>query len=112
MTGTKNNFALEPDLRTFLPEYKWNENFQTVCGSISELSSTSSKNEKEVLDKYSQLRDLAQAFIASATYYGKIIIVERHLTDKTIKPLTKQMGGLAGGDKYIVKGILYVIYIV
>nr|BAJ94575.1 predicted protein [Hordeum vulgare subsp. vulgare] len=99
----------EDSFVVFSPEYSWNERFQTLCESMSELSNneTSIKHEKDMLDIYSQLRDLAQAFISTATYYGKIIIVERHLSDKTIKPLTKQIGGIAGGDKYIVKGILF-----
>jgi hypothetical protein len=36
--------------------------------------------------------------------------VERHLPfeKKTIKPLTQSMGGIAGGDKYVARGILFV----
>ena len=39
--------------------------------------------------------------------YGKAIIKERNLPlhQKTIRPIN--IGGIAGGDKYIVQGILF-----
>jgi hypothetical protein len=44
--------------------------------------------------------------VFSVASYGKIIIQERCLpvSDKTIKPV--DLGGLAGGEKYICQGIL------
>jgi len=46
-------------------------------------------------------------FVQTATFYGKIIIGERFLPNskKTISPI--DIGGIAGGIKYIVSGILF-----
>jgi hypothetical protein len=53
-------------------DYLWNEYFQTTCESIAELQEQepvqSVKREKEVLDNYVQLRNLAQSFVTTATY--------------------------------------------
>ena len=48
-----------------------------------------------------------QDFIYAAEAYGKIIISEQCLPSsmKTIKPV--QLGGVAGGEKYICQGILF-----
>jgi len=51
------------------------------------------------------LIELEQDFISTAKTYGKIIISERYLEEKTIKPLS--LGGMAGGEKYIVHNILF-----
>jgi hypothetical protein len=50
---------------------------------------------------------LAQDFIYAATAYGKIIISEYYLPykQKTIKPVA--LGGLMGGQKYVVHNILF-----
>jgi hypothetical protein len=37
--------------------------------------------------------------------YGRIIIAERFLTSKTIRPVG--VGGTAGGEKYIIQNILF-----
>ena len=53
------------------------------------------------------LLHLSQDFIYAATSYGKIIISEYYLPydSKTIKP--KELGGILGGEKYIVHNILF-----
>eukprot|EP00007_Cunea_sp_BSH-02190019_P003726 CAMPEP_0174236740 /NCGR_PEP_ID=MMETSP0417-20130205/5774_1 /TAXON_ID=242541 /ORGANISM="Mayorella sp, Strain BSH-02190019" /LENGTH=1527 /DNA_ID=CAMNT_0015315423 /DNA_START=44 /DNA_END=4627 /DNA_ORIENTATION=- len=53
------------------------------------------------------LLHLSQDFIHAAKTYGKIIISEVCVkaSKKTIKPVS--LGGQAGGDKYIVQGILF-----
>lgn len=50
---------------------------------------------------------LAQDFIYAASSYAKIIISEYYLPYqfKTIKPV--QIGGVLGGQKYIVHNILF-----
>lgn len=54
------------------------------------------------LEKFSQLSQLSQDFVNSARSYAQIIISEQCFENeqKTIKPLT--LGGLAGGEKFIV----------
>lgn len=53
------------------------------------------------------LVDLAADFLYSATSYGKIIVSEYNVPDhsKTIKPIG--MGGILGGPKYLVRGVLF-----
>ena len=54
-----------------------------------------------------ELLHLSQDFLHCARTYGKIIISERFLKEeqKTIKPV--HVGGLAGGEKYIVHNVLF-----
>jgi len=81
----------------------WNDRFQKA---IMEL-----KDRGQLYDEririYRELADLAQDFIHSAKTYGKIIISEVYVGSerKTISPLS--LGGIAGGDKYMVNGILF-----
>jgi hypothetical protein len=48
-----------------------------------------------------------QDFSYVAQTYGRIIITERFLTkdEKTVKPI--DIGGRAGGVKYVVHGVLF-----
>ena len=50
---------------------------------------------------------LEHDFVYAAETYGRIIISEHCLPDhqKTINPVS--VGGVAGGEKYIVSGILF-----
>lgn len=54
-----------------------------------------------------QLAVLHEEFVRTATLFGKIIISERFIPDKqkTVQPL--DVGGRAGGIKYIVEGVLF-----
>jgi Clustered mitochondria len=85
--------------------YDWNGRFQKVWQTIID-------QRKRGLDSVSlearmaanvSLLHLSQDFVHSAKTYGKIIISEVYLSDeqKTIRPIA--MGGVAGGDKYIVQ---------
>ena len=57
--------------------------------------------------KFLGLRNLAHDFVYAAVTYGKIIISEHclPLSMKTIKPI--DIGGIAGGLKFICQGILF-----
>lgn len=59
------------------------------------------------VDKYALLRALYSDFCYAALCYGTIIISERYLpmSQKTIRPVS--MGGLAGGEKYLVQNIVF-----
>eukprot|EP01125_Pyxidicula_operculata_P001241 TRINITY_DN1115_c1_g3_i3.p1 TRINITY_DN1115_c1_g3~~TRINITY_DN1115_c1_g3_i3.p1 ORF type:complete len:317 (-),score=65.04 TRINITY_DN1115_c1_g3_i3:91-1041(-) len=75
---------------------KWNNDFQRF------LSMESSE------EKFRNLANLSKDFLYAARVYGKIIISEAFLEDnskKTIKPI--DVGGIAGGQKYICQGILF-----
>ncbi len=73
----------------------WNEKFQAAL----EIKESAEKNER--------LAALRSDFISTAEFYGRIILAERFLPvyRKSIKPVN--LGGVAGGTKYLVHGILY-----
>lgn len=93
-------------------ERNWNKEFQDILDSFS-----ISKTEKELEagqaalvnrgQQADKLCTLAKDFVAAAKMYGKIIISEVFLPykQKTIKPIS--IGGVAGGEKYIHRGILF-----
>eukprot|EP01133_Synstelium_polycarpum_P018667 gene18667-22333_t len=58
-------------------------------------------------ERYRQLVDHSALFVDTANKYGKIIIAERHLSNehKTIKPI--QVGGIAGGKKFLCQDIMF-----
>jgi Clustered mitochondria/Translation initiation factor eIF3 subunit 135 len=57
------------------------------------------------LGKFESLASLANDFLETATMYGRIIINEAYSSTKTIAPCN--VGGIAGGAKYIVQEILF-----
>jgi Clustered mitochondria len=77
----------------------WNERFQQAITELKGLG----RHAGERIRIYGGLSSLAQDFVESAERYGKIIISEVYSPDdvmKTIHPT--EVGGIAGGDKYIV----------
>jgi len=85
-------------------EHGFDEEFQCLLKEI-EPDLTVYKKAK-IFKKLSQLvRDFRNA----AVTYGKVIIAEKHLEDekKSIKPSTKDLGGIAGGEKFIAGNILF-----
>eukprot|EP01132_Coremiostelium_polycephalum_P007447 gene7447-9152_t len=85
---------LQPVNTTLSTAKDWNAEFQTLVN-----------NNK--IEGYRELSKLAHDFVYTAKIYGKVIISELtlplHL--KTIKPIN--IGGVAGGHKYIALGILF-----
>ncbi|PRP78266.1 hypothetical protein PROFUN_13876 [Planoprotostelium fungivorum] len=79
----------------------WNDEFQKIL-ALPE------NTEDEKLHKYSELSSLNKDFVHIAKTFGKIIISERYLHAKhrTINPTT-EVGGVAGGEKYVYHGILF-----
>lgn len=82
----------------------WNSSFQEAASAVRKLKPNSSQN--ELLRAYEKVSNISRDFIYTATTYGKIIISEVYLPpeDKTIKPIR---GGIAGGEKYLCKGIYF-----
>mmetsp|Transcript_7050 Transcript_7050/g.17843 ORF Transcript_7050/g.17843 Transcript_7050/m.17843 type:complete len:699 (+) Transcript_7050:175-2271(+) len=86
-----------------LHEGSWNDNFQIITSAIANIGTDTPMTESM---KYNaELLHLCQDFIYAAEIYGRIIISERYLKKKTIRP--KDVGGIAGGSKFIVHGILF-----
>ncbi|KAM9987697.1 hypothetical protein ACTFIZ_003048 [Dictyostelium cf. discoideum] len=73
----------------------WNQEFQSLLRL------------QPSLEKFQKLTFLAMDFVNFAENYGFIIIKEMFLPDhlKTIKPI--DIGGIAGGQKFICQGILF-----
>ena len=79
----------------------WNERYQYVL----DLKAPSDVEQRK---RYTLLTLLARDFVSTAVRYGKLIISELALDEaaKTV-PTAKGIGGLAGGEKYVVNGILF-----
>jgi tetratricopeptide (TPR) repeat protein len=82
---------------------QWNRRFQSTLRAIR-----TAQGPEERVACYSELSSLVTDFIYLAETYARIIISEAYMPieRKTIKP-SKKFGGVAGGDKYIVHGILF-----
>jgi len=81
----------------------WNARFQTSLAKAAD----STLSEQDKVAVYTELSTLAQDFIHCVHTYGKIIISEIYTEpeNKTVKPMSNM--GFAGGDKYIVKQVLF-----
>lgn len=79
----------------------WNEAFQRAI----DLPET---NDTVKLEKMEMIAKIAQDFVSTAQLFGRIIISEVFLSNdnKTFKP-SVAAGGNAGGEKYILNGILF-----
>lgn len=84
----------------------FNRRFQEAVKGIS-VSRRLHITGQDLVKPYSNLIHISQDFIHTATTYGKIIINEVYLPPekKKIKPI--DVGGLAGGLKFIVQNILF-----
>eukprot|EP00026_Physarum_polycephalum_P000237 Phypoly_transcript_00237.p1 GENE.Phypoly_transcript_00237~~Phypoly_transcript_00237.p1 ORF type:complete len:1263 (+),score=191.32 Phypoly_transcript_00237:1964-5752(+) len=85
--------------------FELNERFQQLVQTIAGFTEKTSFATKRSTNEH--LMHLYQDFVSRATTYGKIIITEVNFPDdkKTIKPV--DVGGVAGGEKYIKSGILF-----
>ncbi len=80
----------------------FNDMFQALLNQLAE-----AKTAYERLDVMEQLMSVNSDFVSCVRRYGKILISERMLPEsrKTIKPA--RMGGVIGGEKYVVQNILF-----
>mmetsp|Transcript_5907 Transcript_5907/g.7764 ORF Transcript_5907/g.7764 Transcript_5907/m.7764 type:complete len:1006 (-) Transcript_5907:86-3103(-) len=91
----------------------WNRRFQAINSSLLSLMSSGSvgdvddANFQRLQLMNMELINLIQDFISTCKIYGRIIISERFIdtSRKTIRPSI--MGGVAGGEKYIVNNVLF-----
>ncbi|KAL6059841.1 Clu domain-containing protein [Balamuthia mandrillaris] len=83
----------------------WNERFQSIVGELRAFDLNTPL--KQMYDVNRALIHLAQDFIYSSCSYGRIIISEAFVPPdkKTIRPT--ELGGIVGGEKYIVHNILF-----
>ena len=86
-----------------------NDRYQTIAKFFFECRTSGILDSmlKSYQSANSDLIDLKLDFLTSIKTYGRLIISERYLTfeEKTIKP--KDLGGAAGGVKYLVNNILF-----
>ncbi|KYQ93681.1 Rab GTPase domain-containing protein [Tieghemostelium lacteum] len=81
-----------------------NERFQRVVLRYREFPSLDT-NLYRLQEICTDLLHISQDFIHTVKTYGRIIIEERYLKEKTIQ--SKSIGGHLGGDKYIVRNVLF-----
>lgn len=58
-------------------------------------------------ERHAKLTELASDFVATASTYGAMIIAEFFLNDRLKTVRLNPLGGVAGGNKFIIKGILF-----
>lgn len=82
--------------------FDWNEQFQQIQAEYYD------DYEKE-LDRLDRLNAFVEKFTAVATEAGRTIISELFLPEesRTIRSITAKVGGIAGGEKYICRGIFF-----
>ena len=87
--------SIGPDLNMSQDPCPWNERFQALLDL------------EDSPAKFAALSNIGNDFASAASVFGRIIIEELFVPfdQKTIKPLS--MGGLHGGLKYVVHGILF-----
>ena len=99
--------------------FNWSARFHDILDRLSELKKQDGKNNKafstlgvdprrEELRLNEKLIRLEREFVYTSETWGRIIIEEAFFPHhkKTIKPIQSSMG-FAGGEKYIVHGILF-----
>jgi biotin carboxyl carrier protein len=87
-----------------------NAKFQSVTERLVSLTASGFQPDgNDVVGCCGELEQLARDFLDTARTYGRVIISEMHLPigQKTIRPL--KLGGVLGGQKYVVRGILFKI---
>jgi hypothetical protein len=104
MDGAVTDFPLPEQHPQVLGDF--NRRFQEAVKGIS-VSRRLHITGQDLVKPYLNLIHISQDFIHTATTYGKIIINEVYLPPekKKIKPIN--VGGLAGGVKFIVQNILF-----
>ena len=80
----------------------WNKELQSVFDRGFHqfpLALSSSEDALGQLDATRRMAALSNDFVHTARMYAEIIVTERHLplSEKTVKPITKRIGGIAGG---------------
>jgi len=83
----------------------WNSRFQAVCSAMMNVEERAQTSE-DYFAVNTQLLHLSQDFIQAAKMYGRLIITERYLKEKTIEP-SSSLGGAAGGEKFMVNNLLF-----
>jgi len=88
-------------------ERSWNERYIAVAQQFS-VGDVELSMEAEVR-RTAQLEQLCAEFAEEARRWAKVIVHEFHMPveQRTIPPVTKVLGGIAGGEKFIKGSILY-----
>jgi len=85
----------------------WNAEFQSAVDEVNSLTMNHSPDKR--IAAYSKLGKLYQNFIDTSTLYGKILISEKYLPESCRTFKACDMGGIAGGEKFLVQNILFKI---
>lgn len=85
----------------------WNERFQRAMEKLEALKNDSNVSIEERIRVGRDLINLSQDFNHLSTMYGRVIISEAFLPDNQKTIHATKLGGMAGGEKYIVGNIVY-----
>lgn len=98
---------IQDDLKERTNHMDWNAEFQSAVDEVNSLTINNSYDKR--ITAFSKLGKLYQNFIDTATLYGKILISERYLPEDCRTFKACDIGGIAGGEKFLVQNILFKI---
>ena len=116
-TGSSGAYTEPPSLQTSKTDLlsnpkneddrDWNEEFQVLIAKFAAVMKADLPNKDSILKACGELYALSANFIQNAESIGRVIIEEVSIpgSSKTIKPVN--VGGVAGGEKYVKKGIFF-----
>lgn len=91
---------------------RWNEIFQRCTQRLHDMNRAPGEpfqppSLEDSVTVYEQLHSLAQNFAYTAATYGKVIIAEHNLPDHLKTVRMAQLGGQAGGKKFLVHDVVF-----
>jgi len=84
-------------------QYSLNERFQRAIETMRSFNEHTPREERTKVNV--ELSAIAEDFISIVKIYGKIIISEFHLKKRSFH--SENLGGQAGGEKFIIHGVLF-----
>lgn len=84
-----------------------NSRFQTLVQDLVSVLRIKARKAPKTLASCEALEELSRDFVETARVYGRVIISELHMPmeAKTVRPI--EVGGVLGGNKYLVRGVLF-----
>jgi hypothetical protein len=97
--------ALPREITVRLEKMKWNAKFQDLWENLLKIMRDAEFKISAVTDSMVMIHNLYTEFVRTARFYAELLVKEKFSEKKTIKVIN--VGGIAGGDKYITDGIFF-----
>eukprot|EP00029_Vermamoeba_vermiformis_P005306 TRINITY_DN1805_c0_g1_i1.p1 TRINITY_DN1805_c0_g1~~TRINITY_DN1805_c0_g1_i1.p1 ORF type:complete len:772 (-),score=122.44 TRINITY_DN1805_c0_g1_i1:14-2329(-) len=97
--------ALPREITVRLEKMKWNAKFQDLWENLLKIMRDSELKIAAVTEAMVMIHNLYTEFVRTARFYAELLVKEKFSEKKTVKVIN--VGGIAGGDKYIADGIFF-----